>query len=65
MDQKKEQYQQKLKELIYLQEINEDLIWNSFKKVIPYAIKEVLPESVRPETLQMLARFNGRLFLDF
>lgn len=64
MDIKIEEYQQKLKDLIYLQEINEDSIWNLYKKVIPYAVKEVMPESVRPETLQMLARFNGRLFLD-
>jgi hypothetical protein len=47
-----------------LQKIDEDSIWNSYKKVVPYALKEVMPESVQPETLQMLARFSGRLFLE-
>ena len=53
-----------MKEFSYLQEINEDSIWDSYKKVIPYAIKEVKTESLQPATLQMLTRFSGRLFLE-
>jgi hypothetical protein len=47
-----------------LQEIDDDSIWNSYKKVVPNALKEIMPESVKPETLHILARFTGRLFLD-
>jgi hypothetical protein len=43
MDSQKEDYLKNLKELTYLQEINDDSIWNSYKKVVPYAIKEVMP----------------------
>ena len=64
MDSQKEELKIKLKELEYLQDINEDLIWNSYKKIVPYAQKEVMSESVKMETLQMLGRFSGRLFLD-
>ena len=64
MDSQKEELKIKLKELEYLQDINEDLIWNSYKKIVPYAQKEVMTDSVQIETLQMLGRFSGRLFLD-
>ncbi len=64
MDPEKEVYKQKLNELTYLQEINEDLIWNLYKKIVPYALKEAKPEMVQPETMQVLGRFNGRLFLE-
>lgn len=64
MDAYKEELTKQIKQLIYLQEINDDSIWDSYKKVIPYAIKEVMSESVKPETFQMLGRFSARLFLE-
>ena len=64
MDSQKENYKRQVENLIYLQEINDDSIWNSYKNVVPYALKEVMPESVQPETMQMLSRFTARLFLD-
>lgn len=64
MDSQKENYKRQVENLIYLQEINDDSIWNSYKNVVPYALKEVMPESVKPETMQMLSRFTARLFLD-
>ena len=64
MDSQKENYKRQVEDLIYLQEINDDSIWNSYKNVVPYALKEVMPESVKPETMQMLNRFTARLFLD-
>lgn len=47
-----------------MQEIDDDSIWSSYKNVVPHALKEVMPESVKPETMQMLTRFTARLFLD-
>jgi hypothetical protein len=64
MDPEKEVYKQNLQELTHLKQIDEDLIWNLYKKVVPFALMNVKPESVQPETLQVLARFNGRLFLE-
>lgn len=64
MDSQKENYKRQVEDLIYLQEINDDSIWNSYKNVFPYALKEVMPESVKPETMHMLNRFTARLFLD-
>jgi hypothetical protein len=43
MDSQKEEYEKNIQELAYLQEINEDSIWNSYKNVVPYALKEAMP----------------------
>ena len=47
-----------------MQKIDDDSIWNSYKKVVPYALKEVIPESLKPETMQMLSRLQARLILE-
>ena len=50
--------------LSYLERLDEGMIWDSYKEVVPMAIAEIAQDEYQPATIQLLNRFNGRIILE-
>ena len=60
----REQIEIDIATLSYLEKLDEKMIWDSYKEVVPLAMAEIVHEKYQPATIQLLNRFNGRLILE-
>lgn len=60
----REQIEIDIATLSYLEKLDEKMIWDSYKEVVPLAMAEIVHEKYQPTTIQLLNRFNGRLILE-
>ena len=60
----REQIEIDIATLSYLEKLDEKIIWDSYKEVVPLAMAEIVHEKYQPTTIQLLNRFNGRLILE-
>ena len=60
----KEQIRLDITALSYLEKLDEEMIWESYKQAVPMALAEVDAECYQPSTMQLLNRFNGRIILE-
>lgn len=64
MEDLREAIDKDLTSLQYLENLDETMIWDSYKLAVPMAIAEVDPEKYSQATMQLLNRFNGRIILE-
>ena len=51
-------------DLSYLENLDESLIWDSYKDAVPMAVAEFDPDKYSPATMHLLNRFKGRMILE-
>ena len=63
MEDQRKVLDQQLNFLSYLQNTSEDLIWEAYQDIVPFARSVIKPTEVKPQTIELMERMMARKYL--